>query len=189
MPPDARRPAELLIADVARLRRLVDDLMEISRLDASGETVQPRARRPGGARRGDRPRSRGWDERPHRGDGRGVARDRPAAARADRRRTSSATRVEHGGGDGAVRSAPTGRPRRGLRRRARASRPSTSRTSSTASTRPTRPEARRGQRARPRDRARERTAARRRRSRSASEEGRGTRFTLRLPVTEPLHDR
>jgi two-component system sensor histidine kinase MtrB len=34
MPEDARRPAELLIADVGRLRRLVDDLMEISRLDA-----------------------------------------------------------------------------------------------------------------------------------------------------------
>jgi signal transduction histidine kinase len=40
MPADARRPAELLIADVARLRRLVEDLMEISRLDASSETVQ-----------------------------------------------------------------------------------------------------------------------------------------------------
>lgn len=39
LPPEARRPAELLVEDVARLRRLVDDLMEISRLDAGGEPV------------------------------------------------------------------------------------------------------------------------------------------------------
>ena len=48
MPDDARRPAELLVADVGRLRRLVDDLMEISRLDAgavaaSAEPVDLRA--------------------------------------------------------------------------------------------------------------------------------------------------
>jgi two-component system sensor histidine kinase MtrB len=34
MPADARRPAELLLSDVVRLRRLVEDLIEISRLDA-----------------------------------------------------------------------------------------------------------------------------------------------------------
>jgi signal transduction histidine kinase len=34
MPDEARRPAELLVNDVARLRDLVEDLMEISRLDA-----------------------------------------------------------------------------------------------------------------------------------------------------------
>jgi two-component system sensor histidine kinase MtrB len=34
LPSDARRPAELLLADVVRLRRLVEDLIEISRLDA-----------------------------------------------------------------------------------------------------------------------------------------------------------
>jgi two-component system sensor histidine kinase MtrB len=39
MPPESRRPAELLIADVARLRRLVEDLMEISRFDAGVESV------------------------------------------------------------------------------------------------------------------------------------------------------
>ena len=39
MPPEARRPAELVVGDVARLRRLVDDLMEISRLDAGAEPV------------------------------------------------------------------------------------------------------------------------------------------------------
>ena len=37
MPTPARRPAELLIADIARLRRLVEDLMEISRFDAGRE--------------------------------------------------------------------------------------------------------------------------------------------------------
>jgi two-component system, OmpR family, sensor histidine kinase MtrB len=40
MPPAPRRPAELLIADVGRLRRLVEDLMEISRFDAGRESVQ-----------------------------------------------------------------------------------------------------------------------------------------------------
>ena len=43
MPEQSRRPAELLIADVGRLRRLVEDLMEISRLDAGAEAVQPEA--------------------------------------------------------------------------------------------------------------------------------------------------
>ena len=39
MPPESRRPAELLISDVGRLRSLVEDLMEISRLDAGAEAV------------------------------------------------------------------------------------------------------------------------------------------------------
>jgi signal transduction histidine kinase len=39
MPPAPRRPAELLIADVGRLRRLVEDLMEVSRFDAGRESV------------------------------------------------------------------------------------------------------------------------------------------------------
>ena len=37
LPPDARRAAELLVADVRRLRILVDDLLEISRFDAEAE--------------------------------------------------------------------------------------------------------------------------------------------------------
>lgn len=37
MPPEARRLAGLLVADVARLRRLTEDLLEISRLDAGSE--------------------------------------------------------------------------------------------------------------------------------------------------------
>jgi signal transduction histidine kinase len=40
MPTEARRPAELLITDVGRLRRLVEELMEISRFDAGRESVQ-----------------------------------------------------------------------------------------------------------------------------------------------------
>ena len=39
MPPESRRPAELLISDVDRLRKLVEDLMEISRLQAGAESV------------------------------------------------------------------------------------------------------------------------------------------------------
>jgi two-component system sensor histidine kinase MtrB len=39
LPPDARRIGELLIADVARLRGLVEELMELSRFDAAAEKV------------------------------------------------------------------------------------------------------------------------------------------------------
>lgn len=39
LPPDIRRAGELLIADVTRLRTLVDDLMELSRFDAAAEQV------------------------------------------------------------------------------------------------------------------------------------------------------
>jgi signal transduction histidine kinase len=41
MPPEARRPANLLVEDVKRLRDLVEDLMEISRLDAGTQPVRP----------------------------------------------------------------------------------------------------------------------------------------------------
>lgn len=39
LPLDARRPAELMIDDVRRLRALVEDLMEISQLDAGQENI------------------------------------------------------------------------------------------------------------------------------------------------------
>lgn len=39
LPPEARRLAELLAADVARLRRLTEELLEISRLDAGSEAT------------------------------------------------------------------------------------------------------------------------------------------------------
>lgn len=41
LPPDARRAGELLIADVRRMRALVDDLLEVSRFDAAAEQAQP----------------------------------------------------------------------------------------------------------------------------------------------------
>ncbi len=40
LPPDARRAGELLVADVRRLRALVDDLMELSRFDARAERAE-----------------------------------------------------------------------------------------------------------------------------------------------------
>ncbi len=42
LPPDARRAAELLVADVRRLRTLVEDLMELSRFDAHVEEAERR---------------------------------------------------------------------------------------------------------------------------------------------------
>jgi len=42
LPPDARRAAELLVADVRRLRTLVEDLMELSRFDANAEEAERR---------------------------------------------------------------------------------------------------------------------------------------------------
>jgi signal transduction histidine kinase len=39
LPPESRRAAELLVADVGRLRNLVEELMELSRFDADAEQV------------------------------------------------------------------------------------------------------------------------------------------------------
>jgi signal transduction histidine kinase len=39
LPPESRRAGELLIADIGRLRALVDDLMEVSRFDAHAERI------------------------------------------------------------------------------------------------------------------------------------------------------
>ena len=61
MPPESRRPAELLIADVGRLRHLVEDLMEISRLDAGAESVHAEHGRPRLAVTAAILRARGWD--------------------------------------------------------------------------------------------------------------------------------
>ncbi len=62
MPPESRRPAELLISDVGRLRTLVDELMEISRLDAGAESVQAESVDLAALTRAVL-RARGWDER------------------------------------------------------------------------------------------------------------------------------
>ena len=101
MPPEARRPAELLVADVGRLRRLVDDLMEISRLDAGAVAVREE-RVDVGALIATSVRSRGW-ERSVRLEGDGVV------VRTDPRRLERvvtnlvANGVEHGGGGVTVR--------------------------------------------------------------------------------------
>jgi two-component system sensor histidine kinase MtrB len=62
MPPESRRPAELLVADVGRLRRLVEDLMEISRLDAGQESVHAETVELGSLTEAA-VRARGWDGR------------------------------------------------------------------------------------------------------------------------------
>jgi two-component system sensor histidine kinase MtrB len=41
LPPEARRAGELLLADVGRLRTLVEELMELSRFDAQAEQPRP----------------------------------------------------------------------------------------------------------------------------------------------------
>jgi len=41
MPPEPRRLGELLTADITRLRALVEDLLEVSRLDAGSEATSP----------------------------------------------------------------------------------------------------------------------------------------------------
>jgi two-component system, OmpR family, sensor histidine kinase MtrB len=40
LPPESRRAGELVVHDIARLRDLVEDLMELSRFDAAGEEVR-----------------------------------------------------------------------------------------------------------------------------------------------------
>jgi two-component system sensor histidine kinase MtrB len=62
MPPEPRRPAELLVADVGRLRRLVEELMEISRFDAGAESVRAELVDLGSLAAAT-VRARGWEER------------------------------------------------------------------------------------------------------------------------------
>jgi two-component system sensor histidine kinase MtrB len=100
MPADARRPAELLVADVGRLRRLVDDLMEISRLDAGAvtaraEPVDLRALVDGVVR------DRGWGERVRvEGSGGQVDSDPRRIERVVANLVGNA--LEHGGGKASV---------------------------------------------------------------------------------------
>jgi two-component system sensor histidine kinase MtrB len=97
LPGDARRAAELLVADVVRLRRLVEDLMEISRLDAGRErlaiaTVDPTALLRAVVA------ARGWSDRV-------LVAGASAPLRTDPRRLERvlanliANAVEHGGGE------------------------------------------------------------------------------------------
>jgi two-component system, OmpR family, sensor histidine kinase MtrB len=99
MPAEARRPAELLVGDVARLRRLVEDLMEISRLDASAEavvveTVRLRALVDASVR------ARGWERVLAEGDDVEVESDRRRLERIVSNLVGNA--LEHGGGEARV---------------------------------------------------------------------------------------
>jgi signal transduction histidine kinase len=60
MPLEAKRPAQLLVEDVSRLRRLVEELIEISRLDAGREDVRMEPVDLGSLA-ADLLRSRGWN--------------------------------------------------------------------------------------------------------------------------------
>jgi two-component system sensor histidine kinase MtrB len=61
MPDEARRAAELMVADIARLRRLVEDLTTIARLDTGREPVRRERFDLGELVRGA-VSSRGWDQ-------------------------------------------------------------------------------------------------------------------------------
>ena len=95
MPPESRRPAELLIADVARLRRLVEDLMEISRFDAGAESVHAEEVDVAALVRAT-VRARGWDDRVRlEGDGLRVTSDPRRLERIVANLVDNA--LEHGG--------------------------------------------------------------------------------------------
>lgn len=101
MPPEARRPAELLIQDVARLRRLVDELMEISRFDAGRESIEVESFELMMLIEAA-VRARGWDHQVE-------LSGRDVALRSDRRRLERivanlvGNALEHGGGRARVR--------------------------------------------------------------------------------------
>ena len=102
MPEAARRPAELLVQDVARLRRLVEDLMEVSRFDAGSEAVLAEP-----VRLADLAhavvRSRGWDGTVHI---HGTAELRTDPRRVERIVSNLVgNSIEHGGGAADVRLA------------------------------------------------------------------------------------
>lgn len=97
MPPDARRAGELLVGDVARLRRLVEDLTNLASLDAGREQVRTEPFDLATLVDGT-VRSRGWDERVE-------VRSEPVAVTSDRTRVDRivanliGNALDHGGGD------------------------------------------------------------------------------------------
>ncbi|HEX5468528.1 MAG TPA: HAMP domain-containing sensor histidine kinase [Gaiellaceae bacterium] len=106
MPPDARRPAELLVDDVARLRDLVEDLMEISRLDAGQARVREERVDLGSLVRAA-VRSRAWEDRVQvDGDGVVVQSDHRRLERIASNLIGNA--LEHGGREVLVRVARDG---------------------------------------------------------------------------------
>ena len=99
LPPDDARLTRLLVRDVSRLRRLIDDLMEISRLDAGAEAVHIEAvdLRPLVA---GIVRSRGWDGNVEISGERRIATDRRRIERIVANLVGNA--IEHGGGHARV---------------------------------------------------------------------------------------
>jgi two-component system sensor histidine kinase MtrB len=100
MPPDARRAAELLVGDVARLRRLVEDLTNLASLDAGREQVRTEPFDLATLVAGT-VRSRGWD-------GEVRIRSEPVPVTSDRTRVDRivanliGNALDHGGGAVAV---------------------------------------------------------------------------------------
>ena len=96
MPPDARRAAELLVGDVARLRRLVEDLTNLASLDAGREQVRTEPFDLATLVAGT-VRSRGWD-------GEVRIRSEPVPVTSDRTRVDRivanliGNALDHGGG-------------------------------------------------------------------------------------------
>jgi signal transduction histidine kinase len=106
LPPESRRPAELLIADVARLRKLVEDLMEISRFDAGAESVHAEEVDVAALVRAA-VRARGWDDRVRlEGDGLHVTSDPRRLERIVANLVDNA--LEHGGSSVSVRIGDNG---------------------------------------------------------------------------------
>jgi signal transduction histidine kinase len=101
MPPDARRAAELLVGDVARLRRLVEDLTNLASLDAGREHVRTEPFDLATLVDGT-VRSRGWDERV-------LVRSEPTPVTSDRTRVDRivanliGNALDHGGAEVVVR--------------------------------------------------------------------------------------
>jgi signal transduction histidine kinase len=106
MPLEARRPAELLVQDVGRLRRLVDELMEISRFDAGRERLRVEPLDLLSLTRAA-VRARGWEARV-------VVEGEEVRLSSDRRRLERVianlvgNALEHGGRDPRVRVGPEG---------------------------------------------------------------------------------
>ena len=95
MPQEARRAAELLVGDVARLRRLIEDLTDLASLDAGREEVRLESFDLGALIDGT-VRSRGWE-------GRVTIRSEPVDVATDRSRVDRivanliGNALEHGG--------------------------------------------------------------------------------------------
>jgi signal transduction histidine kinase len=101
MPPDARRAAELLVGDVARLRRLVEDLTNLASLDAGREQARTEPFDLASLVDGT-VRSRGWDAQVE-------VRSEPVPVTSDRTRVDRivanliGNALDHGGGNVVVR--------------------------------------------------------------------------------------